>query len=172
MISESMSKTMNAQLNAELYSSYLYMSMVACFESTNLRGFAHWMTMQAQEEMVHAEKFFNFINERGGRVTLTAIDAPPAEWDSPLAAFEAALAHEQKVTGLINDLADQAVDEKDHASGIFLQWFITEQVEEEASADAVIKKLKLAGGAPGALLMLDSEMAGRPGPTMGAAEQG
>ena len=172
MISKTMSDAINKQINAELYSSYLYLSMVAYFESINLPGAAHWMNIQVQEELGHAVKFFNFVNERRGRVILTGIEGPPSQWDSPLAAFEAVLEHEQMVTGLINNLADLAMTEKDHASGIFLQWFVTEQVEEESSADAIIQKTKLAGDAPGAVLMLDQELATRPAPTMPTEDQG
>ncbi len=166
MISKTMSDAINKQINAELYSSYLYLSMAAYFESINLPGASHWMNIQVQEELGHAVKFFNFVNERRGRVILTGVEGPPSEWDSPLAAFEAVLEHEQMVTGLINNLADLAMMEKDHASGIFLQWFVTEQVEEESSADAIIQKTKLAGDAPGAVLMLDQELAARPAPAL------
>lgn len=172
MISKTMSDAINKQINAELYSSYLYLSMAAYFESVNLPGAAHWMNIQVQEELGHAVKFFNFVNERRGRVILTGIEGPSSEWDSPLAAFEAVLEHEQMVTGLINNLADLAITEKDHASGIFLQWFVTEQVEEESSADAIIQKMKLAGDAPGAVLMLDQELAARPAPALPTEDQG
>jgi ferritin len=161
MLSEKMQKALNGQLNAELYSAYLYLSMSAYFESLNLAGFANWMKVQAQEETVHAMKFYAHINERAGRVKLGAVEGPALEWDSPLAAFEAAYAHEQKVTGLINDLVNIANGETDHATEIFLQWFVTEQVEEEASADAVVQQLKLVGDAPGGLFMLDRELGQR-----------
>ena len=161
MISRQIQDAFNNQLNAELYSAYLYLSMSAYFESMNLKGFANWMRCQAQEEMVHAMKFYSFLNDRGGRVVLSAIEGPPVKWDSPLAAFEDAYRHEQKVTGLINNLVDLAMQEKDHSAGAFLQWFVTEQVEEEASADAVVQKLKLAGGQGAALFMIDAELATR-----------
>jgi ferritin len=161
MLSEKMQDALNAQLNAELYSAYLYVSMAAYFESVNLPGFANWMRVQAQEEVTHAQKFYTYVNERGSRVILRSIDGPPAEWDSPLAVFEEAYAHEQKVTGLINDLVNLAVSEGDHATNIFLQWFVTEQVEEEASADEVVQKLKLVGDVAGGLYMLDREMGQR-----------
>ncbi|MHC4488139.1 MAG: ferritin, partial [Planctomycetota bacterium] len=122
MISKKMEKALNGQLNAELYSAYLYLSMAAYFESADLAGFANWMRVQVQEEQFHAMKFYDYIIERGGRVTLGSIQAPPSDWDSPLAVFEATLTHEQKVTGLINDLVDVARGEKDNASEIFLQW--------------------------------------------------
>jgi len=161
MISEKIQEAFNNQANAELYSGYLYFSMSAYFESKNLSGCAHWMRCQAQEEIVHAMKFYDYIQERGGVVTLAAIECPPARWDSALAAFEHAYAHEQKVTGLINGLVDLALEEKDHASGAFLQWFVSEQVEEEASADGVVQKLLLAGERGGGLFMVDRELAGR-----------
>jgi ferritin len=161
MLDKKVEKAFNGQLNAELYSSYLYLSMSAYFQSLSLSGFANWMRVQGQEELVHAMKFYDFINERGGRVTLKAIEAPPTEWDSPLAAFEEAYRHEQKVTGLINDLVELALKERDHASHIFLQWFVTEQVEEEDSANAVIQKIKLMGDAQGGLFMLDRELGQR-----------
>ena len=161
MISERMQEALNRQLNAELYSSYLYLSMAAYFQDLNMAGFANWMRVQAQEEDMHAMKFYNFINERGGRVLLKAIDGPPTEWDSPLATFEAVLEHEQKVTGLINDLVELALAEHDHATNIFLQWFVTEQVEEEDSANDVIQQIKMIGQAEGGLFMLDRELGQR-----------
>jgi ferritin len=135
--------------------------MSAYFQSISLGGFANWMRVQAQEEMTHAMKFYDFVNERGGRVTLTAIDAPPTKWKSILDVFENTLSHEQKVTGLINDLVNLALKEKDHASQIFLQWFVSEQVEEEASADEIVQKLKLIGDAGGGIFMLDRELGQR-----------
>ena len=161
MISKKMEDALNKQVNAELYSAYLYLSMAACFESMNLPGFANWMRVQTQEETTHAMKIYDYICERGGRVMLKAIEAPPANWKSPLAAFEAALKHEQKVTGLINNLVNLAVAGKDHATQIFLQWFVSEQVEEEKSADEIVQKLNLTKNMPGALYMLDKEMGQR-----------
>jgi ferritin len=161
MIGNKMEKALNDQINAELYSAYLYLSMVAYFESVNLSGFATWMRVQTQEEIMHAMKMYDYVNERGGRVILKAIDEPPAKWKSPLAAFEAAYKHEQLVTGRINDLVDLAIKEKDHAANTFLQWFVNEQVEEETSADAVVQQLKMAEGAPGALFMIDRELGQR-----------
>ena len=161
MISEKMQEAINGQLNAELYSSYLYLSMNAYFKSINLDGFANWMYSQAQEELTHAMKFYDFINQRGGRVNLLQIEAPPAQWNSPQAVFEATLEHEQKVTGLINELVELALSEHDHASNIFLQWFVTEQVEEEESVTAVLEQLNLMGEAKGGLFMIDRELAKR-----------
>ena len=161
MLSEKMENALNDQLNAELYSAYLYLSMNAYFKSVNLDGFANWMYYQAQEEVTHAMKFYDFINSRGGRVKLSQIDAPAIEWNSPLAVFEATLEHEQKVTGLINDLVEQALEEHDHATNIFLQWFVSEQVEEEESVGGVLEQLKLMGEAKGGLFMIDRELAKR-----------
>ena len=161
MLSKKMEKALNGQVNAELYSSYLYLSMESWFKSKNLNGFANWMRVQAQEEMSHAMKIYDFIDERGGRIVLKAIDGPPTEWDSPLTVFEAVYEHEQKVTALINDLVDLSIKEKDHATNSFLQWFVSEQVEEEASADAAVQQLKMVESAPGGMFMLDREMGRR-----------
>jgi ferritin len=161
MLNDKMAEALNDQVNAEMYSAYLYLSMSSYFESVHLSGFAGWMKAQAQEEMVHAMKIHDFINERGGRVRLKPIEAPPWQWESPLAAFESAYGHEQKVTGLINDLMEMAVEARDHATQIFLQWFVTEQVEEEDSASSVVEKLKLMGDAKGGLFMLDRELGQR-----------
>lgn len=161
MMNEKIREAFNKQINAELYSSYLYLSMSAYFEAINLPGFAQWMRCQAQEEIVHAMKFFGFVNERGGTVVLSAIDGPPTSWQSPLNAFEEAYGHEGKVTGMINDLVDLAIQEKDHASNNFLQWFVAEQVEEEGSADGVVQSLKLAGSQGGGLFMIDRELGKR-----------
>jgi ferritin len=161
MLNNDMEKALNAQVNAEMYSAYLYLSMSAFFQSKSLGGFAGWMRVQAQEEMVHAMKFYDFINERGGRVILDPIEAPPTDWDSPLATFEAVYEHEQKVTGLINELVELALEKHDHATNIFLQWFVSEQVEEEDSANDVVEKIKLVGDAKGGLFMLDRELGQR-----------
>ncbi len=156
-----MEEALKKQLNAELYSSYLYLSMAAYYESIDLMGFGHWMRIQAQEELFHAMKFYDFIIERGGRVTLAPIEGPPTNWDTPNAPFEQAYKHEMMVTGLINDLVNLAIEEKDHATNNFLQWFVKEQVEEEASANEVMQKLKLTGGEGNGLLMLDQELSSR-----------
>ncbi len=161
MLKEQMLTAFNKQINAEMYSAYLYLSMEAYFQSINLTGFANWMRVQTQEEMMHAMKFYDFVFERGGKVELEAIDKPPMIWDSPLAAMKEVLKHEKHVTSLINDLVDLAIKEKDHASNIFLQWFVTEQVEEEASADAVIQRLKLAKDNSSGLFMIDAELGQR-----------
>jgi ferritin len=161
MLPQNMEQALNKQLNAELYSAYLYLSMAAYFYSLNLNGFANWMTVQNQEETMHAMKFYNYINERGGRITLAQIDGPPTNWHSPLEVFEETLKHEEKVTALINHLVDLAIAERDHAANAFLQWFVTEQVEEESSANEIIQNLKMAGKDPHALFMLDRELAAR-----------
>lgn len=161
MISKKMEQDLNDQINAELYSAYLYLSMAAYFEATNLPGFAGWMRVQTQEELMHAMKFYDYVNERDGRVSLKSIAGPPTEWESPLAVFEATYKHEQAVTGRINDLVDLAVKEKDHTTNTFLQWFVTEQVEEEQSADEIVQKLKKIADAPGAMYMLDNELGQR-----------
>lgn len=159
MINEKVEKTINEQINWELYSGYFYLSMSTYFETIGLPGFANWMRVQAKEEQFHAMKFFDYIIERGGKVILKAIDAPPNEWESPLDVFEKTYEHEQKVTSLINDLVDLALSEKDHASYNMLQWFVDEQVEEEATASDIVGKLKLIGNGTSALFMLDQEFA-------------
>ena len=161
MLSEKLSRAINAQINHELYSGYLYLSMAAYFDGESLPGFAHWMRAQAAEEQEHALKFYDYVYERGGTVTLAAIDGPPTEFASPLAVFEQTLAHERKVTGLINDLYALAVEDKDYASQVFLQWFISEQVEEEDNATQIIETLKRVGEKGQALVMLDRELGRR-----------
>jgi ferritin len=161
MLSQKMEQALNQQLNAELYSAYLYLSMAAYYSSINFNGFANWMTVQNLEETMHGMKFYNYINERGGRIKLEQIETPPHTWSSPLEVFEETLKHEEKVTGLIHNLVDLAIAERDHAANAFLQWFIIEQVEEEASANEIIQNLKLAGNDPHALFMLDRELGTR-----------
>lgn len=161
MLSPKIEKALNDQINAELFSSYLYLAMVAYFQDKNLGGFAHWMTLQSQEETVHAMKLFQHIVERGGRVTLEAIDKPQFEWKSPLEALEAALKHEMYITKRINDLVDLAMDEKDHATANFLGWFVDEQVEEEDSVNAVVQKLHMIGDHGGGMFMMDRDMSSR-----------
>lgn len=156
-----MQGAMNEQINAELYSSYLYLAMSSYCSSVNLVGMATWMRAQVQEELFHAIKMYDFVGERGGRAIMGAIAQPPAEWDSALAVFENVLAHEQKVTGLINNLLDLAMAERDHATSIFLQWFVTEQVEEEANATGIVRKLKMIGHDASSLFALDQELGQR-----------
>ena len=164
MLTSKTQEALNKQLNAELYSSYLYLSMSAFFESQSLAGMANWMRIQAEEELGHALKFFDFINERNGRVVLAQVDAPEIEWGSVLDAFKDTLTHEQKVTSLINELVNLSISEKDHAANAFLQWFVTEQVEEESAAQAIVDKLKLTGQDGMALFMLDAELGQRTPP--------
>jgi len=161
VITEKMEKALNEQVNAEFYSAYMYLSMVSYFQEINLPGFASWMKAQAQEEMFHAMKIYDYIAERGGRVLLAPIAGPPTEWESPVAVMEAVLEHEQKVTAMINNLVDLAMAEKDHASNIFLQWFVSEQVEEEDSVGDVLSKVKLMGGTGGGMFMLDRDLGQR-----------
>ncbi len=161
MINKEMEKAINDQINAELYSAYLYLSMSAYFESISLKGFANWMRVQAMEEQTHVKRFYDYLLDRGGRVILSEIKAPPVEWDSPLAAFEHLLEHEQYVTSLINNLVDLAIRLKDHATNSFLKWFVDEQVEEEASADEIIQSLRLNENNPGGLFLIDKDLAQR-----------
>lgn len=161
MISDTMQKSINDQINAELFSAYLYLAMEAYFQSKGLAGLASWMRVQVQEEMVHAMKMYDFINARNGRVELQEIAKPPLEWASPLDAFKAAYLHETAVTALINKLVDLAIEENDHATNNFLQWFVAEQVEEEQSTSAVVDKLKLLGKSTEGLFQLDKELSAR-----------
>ncbi len=161
MLSPKMLQALNDQINAEYHSSYLYLSMAAWCESISLKGFANWFRVQTQEEMVHVMKFFDFVNARRGEVELKPIDAVKTKWATPLEAFEDTLKHEQYITGRINKLVALAKDENDPATHAFLQWFVTEQVEEEATADELIQQLKLVASAPGGLFLLDRELAKR-----------
>jgi ferritin len=161
MLSKKMQDAINEQIKNELYSGYLYLAMAAYAEDQNLPGFAHWMKAQCQEETEHAMKFFGYIAERGGRVELKAIDQPPVEYESPTALFEMTLEHEKKVTGLIHDLYELALEEKDYASQVLLQWYIEEQVEEEAAASEIMETLRIAGGKGQALVMMDRALARR-----------
>jgi ferritin len=161
MISDAMEKALNDQINAEYHSSYIYLAMAAYFEGINMRGFANWMTVQAREEMVHVMKFYRYVFERGSRVVLKAIPAPPKEWKSILDAFKAAYAHEQMISGRINKLMELAVKEKDFATQALLQWFVTEQVEEESSAFEWVTKLEMVGDSKHGLYMMDREAGAR-----------
>jgi len=161
MIKENIQEAINKQINAELFSAYLYQSMGAYLDSENLGGMAAWMNMQAKEELEHAMKFYNYLLERGGRVKLSAIDEPQFEWNSPLEVFEASYEHEQYVTGRINDLVELAAEEKDHATGVMLQWFVSEQVEEEATVDEIVEKMKMISESRNGLYMLDRELGKR-----------
>jgi ferritin len=161
MLKAKIENAINNQINAELWSSYLYLSMSSYFESISLSGFATWMIMQSQEEINHAMRLYNHIIERGGRVILEAIKKVPTDWKSPLHVFEETYKHEQKVTSLIENLVNIAEKEKDRASLNMLQWFIDEQVEEESSADEIVQKLKLIGDNGSGLFLLDNELGQR-----------
>ena len=161
MISKKLQDAINGQISHEFYSSYMYLSMSAYFQTANLPGFANWMMIQSQEEYSHALKFYKHIIERGGKVELEAIDKPKADYKNPLDVMKKVLEHEQKVTGLINALYELAVKEKDYPGQIMLQWFIEEQVEEEKNAAEVIHLLKQIGDAPAGLIMLDRQLAAR-----------
>jgi ferritin len=161
MISEKMQEAINNQIQAEFYSAYMYLSMSAFFEARNLPGFAKWLRVQFQEESTHALKFYDYLIERGGSVSLGAIAQPSVEWESNLEAFQAVLEHEQKVTGKINKLYEVALKEKDYASQVMLQWFISEQVEEEKNASDIIEQLLMIDARGTAVLMLDHQLGKR-----------
>ncbi len=161
MISEKLEKAFNDQINKELYSEYLYLSMQAYFERLNLKGFVNWMSVQVQEEHAHAMGMFNYLHERGGKVELEAIEKPEIDWASPLAVFEQVLSHEEFVTSRINALMDVAEEVKDRAALSFLDWYLKEQVEEESNVGGVLATLKLVKDDAKALLMLDRELAAR-----------
>ncbi|MFH2039279.1 MAG: ferritin [Chloroflexota bacterium] len=161
MISKTMQEAINDQINKEMFSSNLYLSMVAYFEEQNLPGFAHWMRLQANEETEHAMKFFDYLVERGGRVKLGAFPAPKVEWESSLEAFQQALEHEEMITASINSLYDLALKENDYPTQILLHWFISEQVEEEKNASDIIHQLKMIDAHGTAVLMLDKQLGKR-----------
>ena len=161
MIGKRMQDAMNEQIKHELESAYLYLSMAAYFESLGSEGMAQWMRVQTQEEVGHAMRFFSHITERDGRVELLELSKPQKEWASPLEAFKAAYKHEQFITGKIDELVRIAAEEGDHAAGIMLQWFVTEQVEEEASTSRVAQMLEQVGDSGTGLLMLDRELGTR-----------
>ena len=161
MFTKKMQEKMNDQIHHELESAYIYLSLAAYFEAENYLGFAHWMKMQFEEEMAHAFRFYDYIHSRGARVILQTIEAPPAEFDSPLAAFEKSLAHEQKITADIHHLYKLATEENDYPSLSFLQWFIDEQVEEEEHVGGVVEDIKRVSESEHGLLMLDRELGQR-----------
>ena len=161
MLTVKIEEEFNNQINNELYSSYLYLSMAAYFESTNLQGFAHWMKLQAKEEAMHAMKFFSYTIERNAKVTLKEVKAPKSSWTSPLEVFQDSYDHEAKITKLINNLVQIAQEEKDNASLVFLNWFLQEQVQEESDALKILEQLKMIKDNGGALFVLDKELAQR-----------
>ena len=161
MLTKKMEEALNRQINEEMYSAYLYLSMSAYFASINLSGFAHWLYVQYHEELEHAEKIFKYVIERGGRVKLTAIKEPEFEWKSPRDAFEAVVKHEKYITSRIYELLEIAEQEKDRATFAMLQWFVNEQVEEEAHSEEILARLEMIGDSKQGLLMLDRELAQR-----------
>lgn len=161
MINDKVGKILNEQVNKELYSAYLYLSMSAYFSDIGLLGFANWMRVQAQEETAHAMFIYDFLIDRGAKVALTAIEAPQTSWESPLKVMENSLAHEVYVTGLINNIVSVAEEVKDRATMSYMNWFVDEQVEEEANAKEIIDKLKLIGDDKSALYLLDKDLAAR-----------
>jgi ferritin len=163
MLNKKVQDAINDQIQKEIASAYLYLAMSAYFEAENLPGFAHWMRLQYGEELEHAEKFFDFINDRGGHVTLHAIPQPRSEWKSALEAFENVYEHEQKVSASIHSLYEVAVAEKDYPAQIMLHWFIDEQVEEEKNANAIVEQLKRIEAHDSAVLMLDHRLGKRGG---------
>jgi ferritin len=160
-LSKKMQDAINDQIREELASAYIYLSMAAYCESLNLPGFAHWMREQTKEETEHAMKFFEYVHDRGGRVTLQAIPQPPAEFKGPLGVFEKTLEHEKYITGCIHNLYAMAIDEKDFASTGLLQWYVDEQVEEEKNASTILEMLKMIGDHKQGLMMLDRQLAER-----------
>ena len=161
MLDQRMQDAFNSQINWEFYSAYLYLSMASQFAEMGMAGGQNWMTVQYQEEIAHARIMFSYVLTRGGRVVLEAIEQPETEWPTGLSMFEDALAHEEKVTARIHEMASLALELKDHATYNFLQWFISEQVEEEESAMDMVNKFKLAGDTPAGLYQLDKELAVR-----------
>lgn len=163
MLSKGIQDAINDQIHHEFHSAYVYLSMAGYFEAESFPGFAHWMRMQAKEEVNHAMRLFDYVNDRNGRVTLKALEQPPSTFKSVLETFEQAFAHEQKVTQMIYKLYELATKENDYATQVQLQWFINEQVEEEATASQLVDRFKLAGNDPSALLLLDRDLASRTG---------
>jgi ferritin len=161
MLSKTMEEALNRQVNREFYSSYLYLAMSAYFETVSLKGFAKWMRLQAREERAHGEKIYDYILARGGRVTLGDIEAPKGKWTSAGKVFEEVNSHEQKVTAMIHNLVELATKEKDHASFEMLQWFVKEQVEEEANAGDILAQIRIVGDVPGHLFYLDHHLGKR-----------
>ena len=170
MLKKVIQDAINAQIAKEMYSSNLYLAISAYFHSVSLNGFAHWMRLQAEEEMLHAMKFYDFIINRGGRVELAALAAPPVEWTDPVHAFTNTVEHEETITNSINELAGLAHAEKDFATSSFLQWFIDEQVEEEANTNEILDRLKLIGNEKSGLFYLDNELKQRVPTTTASTE--
>ncbi|MEW6754638.1 MAG: ferritin [Candidatus Latescibacterota bacterium] len=163
MLSKPMQQALNRQINAEFYSAYLYLAMSAHFEKTNLRGMAHWMRVQYQEETAHGLKIFDYLHDREAEVSLTQVDTPKGDVETPLKAFELALEHEREVTAMIGELVDLAAKERDHATQVFLHWFVNEQVEEESTASQIVQQLRLVGNNANGLFMMDRHLGSRSG---------
>jgi ferritin len=161
MISDTLREEINEQIKYEMYSAYMYLAMSAWCAERNLSGFAHWMTLQAQEEVDHAMRFFNFLLERGGRIELQALDAPPVDYGTPLAVMEKSLEHEKFVSSRIHHLYKLAVEVGDYPAQVMLQWFVSEQVEEEASIDEIVERMKMFGSDGTSLLMVDTQLGAR-----------
>jgi ferritin len=161
MLNKKVEESLNEQMNRELYSAYLYMSMSSHCTHKGLKGFANWFMVQYHEEMFHAMKFYEYINLRGGRIFLKAIPQPPSAFESPLDMFHKTLEHEQFITKSINELMELAIAEKDHATQIVLHWYVTEQVEEESNDNEIIARLEIIKADPQGIMMLDRELAGR-----------
>lgn len=161
MISEKMTKAMNEQINAEIYSAYLYYAMSLWAADAGYNGSAHWLSLQGAEELTHARRFMDYLCSVNARVVLKAVDAPPKDFSSLKSVFEKVLEHEKKVTGMIHDLTALAKTEKDYATEIFLQWFVNEQVEEEQNAGDILAKFSMVGNAAGGLFMIDRDLARR-----------
>jgi ferritin len=165
MISQKMQEALNEQINKEFYSAYMYLGMSAYCNNLGLPGFAHWMRMQFEEESLHVAKMYDYILDQGGTIQLQAIEQPPQEYGSPLNVFEETLKHEQYVTSLIHNLMDLAISERDYATQAFLQWFVTEQVEEESTVNDIVSPLRMVGSDKGGLMMIDQQLKGRVNPT-------
>lgn len=170
MITKRMENELNKQINREFYSAYLYLSMSAYCNRINMPGAEHWFRIQYEEEEMHMTKMFDYVMQHGGEARLLQIDEPPADFNSLVEVFEASLEHEQVVTQSINELLNVAVEEKDHATQVFLQWYITEQVEEEANVADLVHRFKMAGDNSGALMMIDDKLGQRPSPAPLPAE--
>lgn len=161
MLSKQIKDSLDEQIKNEYFSSYTYLSMAAYCESINMQGFANWMRKQSEEELTHAMRLFDYVTDRDERVDLKAITKPASKFKNLKEMFQMVLDHEREVTGMINNLYEQAINENDHATAVELQWFISEQVEEEKTANEILDKLKLAGDSGSALLILDTQLAGR-----------
>ena len=165
MISDKMQQALNEQVNTEFYSAYMYLAMSAYCNTIGLPGFAHWMRMQYEEEIMHVTKMYDYILGQSGKVHLKTVDEPPQTYGTPLEIFQTTLEHEQVVTKLINQLMDLAVDERDYATQTFLQWYVTEQVEEESNVNDILAPLRMVGEDKSGLMMIDQQLGGRAAPT-------